>query len=538
MFAIVPIPGLNKQVFVLAGPLAGIKLPTEGASGDEVHKTNNTLGVTHSKKTMGTPMKDSQDGGRVVRFDMEHQDVESPSTPQRDTTSNVPSSIKVGRSTPKPLPDTPSSIMTSPTLDSEDSMANGKDATTDRTVTFEHSITSKEKSTGRRLSKPLFALIGAVTLLTTGSAAYFFTDWLSIPGLKTQVQRLESQVSELERQVDELTHQVDRLEDQVDRLGGEVDRLENATDRYAMLNGELNNTLLEYQRQNGVLNESLAEYASLNQQLEGTVQELDEQNEQLEGLVDIYSGLNQDLNRTVASLTNEVDRLGTINFELAQTNDDLWASIDVLSNETAALSVINDGLNLTVFALQDEVVELASEIDRLDALSEDLATVVSFLNETTITIDQTVDAFTDFLSQEITRNRILAMNSIRNLYRQRTGFWGCDFREYFLTEQFVQDRSAPIGSAKFPDVIDYVEEWVLSDLCLDTGDFVLYLAREHASPTDVSFDDMVQAVGAYTDLAMAYYFPSSNQTGLSPTNWGEAHYNCDNLPQVLLYRST
>ena len=113
MFAIVPIPGLNKQVFVLAGPLAGIKLPTEGASGDEVHKTNNTLGVTHSKKTMGTPMKDSQDGGRVVRFDMEHQDVESPSTPQRDTTSNVPSSIKVGRSTPKPLPAS-SRLCTSP----------------------------------------------------------------------------------------------------------------------------------------------------------------------------------------------------------------------------------------------------------------------------------------------------------------------------------------------------------------------------------------------------------------------------------------
>jgi hypothetical protein len=166
--------------------------------------------------------------------------------------------------------------------------------------------------------------------------------------------------------------------------------------------------------------------------------------------------------------------------------------------------------------------------------------LVAFLDETSMNIDESFDAFTEYLAGQIASYRVLVLETLENLYRQRASFWDCDFREYFLVETFAVNRNSPVGASAYPEVIDYIEERVLSDLCLDTTDFELFLASEYVgSPQvwDASFNQLQQAVGLYTDLAVQYYF-SSELTDVSPDAWAEAQYNCDNLSQEVRFRHT
>jgi len=307
------------------------------------------------------------------------------------------------------------------------------------------------------------------------------------------------------------------------------------------LNQELQLSLSSYIQQNARLNVTLIAYAEVNDQLNATLLDLSGQNTRLEAQIDLYAKLNANLNQTALSFSQDVDRLNTVNGELINTNKDLTETVGALSNETAELSAANDGLNATVRSLEAEVVDLVAEVDRIDHLANNLATIVSFLNETAVLIDESMVGVTDFLAQQIDRNRRVAINSLRNFYKQRTSFWSCDFREHFLADPFVQDRNAPVGSASFTAVMDYIEERVLSDLCLSRIDFVVYLAIQTTGtipPVGASYNEIVRAVGSYTDLAMAYYFPLSGRDGLTTTIWGEAHYNCDNLPPILRYSHT
>ena len=404
---------------------------------------------------------------------------------------------------------------------------------------LEHSIKSTtDRSTAvRKWSKPVIALVGSLVLFSTGSAAYFFSEWLTIPGLKTQVQKLEDQVLQLTMNIDELTVQVDRLEDQVDRLGGQVQKLENETDRFESLNDELQLTLGNYTDQNDALNASLAIFAELNAQFNETVVALRVEVSALEVQVDRYNELNDDLNQTAISLSSKVAQLEGVNQELSDTNQELWDTVEVLSNETIELSLINQDLQDQKMLLEEEIDEMGTEVDRLESLSKNLATVVSFLNATTVAIDQTVDRFTDFLAREIRRTRVMAMDSLRNNYQQSESFWNCDFREYFLGEPFVQNRNSPIGDEAFPEVLAYIDERVLSTMCLDVNDFLAFLRIG----SSVSFNDLLQTVGDYTDLAMLHYFPPNEETaqrngGLDPDMWAEARHSCTNLQQSSLFR--
>merc|ERR1711915_98660 len=112
---------------------------------------------------------------------------------------------------------------------------------------------------------------------------------------------------------------------------------------------------------------------------------------------------------------------------------------------------------------------------------------------------------------------------------------GCDFREYFLLEPFVSvDRDAPIGEASYPEVLEYLQDKVLDDLCLDATNFEVYLTEyiDSETPSDVSFNQLQRAVGSYTDEAMLYYFESDS---IQPATWAEANFKCDNLPSSMLF---
>mmetsp|Transcript_8516 Transcript_8516/g.14124 ORF Transcript_8516/g.14124 Transcript_8516/m.14124 type:complete len:517 (-) Transcript_8516:1052-2602(-) len=492
------------------------------------------------------PPVDSGPGGNKESSndtDQRHVNFFSPNSKEgSDGDREVPSAIKVHRGPISPTSSNmtgPTYIMQSPTMETVDSSASRQSPKGEaHTVNIEHKVKAKRSGTAKKITKPLIALIGAVVLLTTSSAAYFFSEFLTIPGLKTQVDRLEEQVALLEFQVHKLESQVDRLGGEVDRLEYQVDRLGNETDRLSDLNEDLEQNIDNYVLQNDILNSSLVLYGKANVQLDETVAELQKEVHNLTDYVEVFAGLNADLNHTVSDLSYQVDRLDTINEELSQTNSDLWQAVDHLSNETAELSMLNGLLSFNVGELKDEVFSMSGEIDRLDNITANLATLVTFLNETTLTIDETFNVFTAYISDQITSYRVLVMDTSENLYRQRAAFWDCDFREYFLVEPFTTNRNAPVGVSAYPEVIEYIEDRVLSDLCLNTTDFELFLASEYVgSPQvwDASFNQLQQAVGLYTDLAVYYYF-SSGLTAVSPDAWAEAHYRCDSLSQEARFR--
>lgn len=410
-----------------------------------------------------------------------------------------------------------------------------------QTVKFEHNINVAHKGggTARKLTKPLIGLIGGIILLTTGSAAYFFSEFLTIPGLKTQVDRLEDQVLQLQLKIDELEAQVDRLGNEVDRLDGEVDRLANETDRLVKTNDDLEQNIDNYAVENDRLNATIAVLNGMNGQLNTTAVDLMVEVNFLKELNESLAGRNQELNLTVSTLSNQVDELEVVNDQLTKTRNTLWVAIDRLVNETAALSMMNEELNVTVVGLGNEVANLTSEVDRMNRVTANLATLVTFLNDTASNIDQSFEDVTDYLAKQIDTNRILVMETLENLYRQRTSHWDCDFREFFLTESFVSDRNTSIGTGSFQEVMQYIDDRILSDLCLDKADFEAFLGAYINSTqlSNASFNQMQQAVGRYTDLAVQYYFtPDFATNSATPSEWEEASYDCKNLPSDVSFQ--
>jgi uncharacterized coiled-coil DUF342 family protein len=456
--------------------------------------------------------------------------------PDGSSDNEVSSAIKGQRNSACCNEDSPTALMPSATMDTEiSSSPRRSDANERQTVTIEHKVKGSHNNfgTARKLTKPLVALIATIILLTTGSAAYFFSEFLTIPGLKTQVDRLEGQIAELQLQVNELETQVDRLKGQVDRLDREVDRLSNETDRLSGTNDELEQNIHNYAIENYRLNASVSVFAKLNIKLNSTVEELDKEVNDLKNENEILVEINQGLNLTIAELSDNLQELDMFNNQLSQANTNLSTSVDHLVNETAKLVLMNEELNFTVAALRHEVSSLSSDVDRLGRLTNNLKNLVSFLNETALNIDNSFDTIADYLSKQIESNRVLVMETLENLYRQRISNWDCDFREFFLTESFVSNRDAPIGIELYPKVIGYIEERVLSDLCLNTTDFEGFLEEgmNVTNKSDASFNKLQQAAGQYTDLAVNYYFsPSAETNSTTSVQWAEAKYNCNNLP--------
>ncbi|CAB9524920.1 expressed unknown protein [Seminavis robusta] len=378
-------------------------------------------------------------------------DIENPSTP--------PTKAKLSRDGP---PLSPSHTAT--TFPSDGSPP---------TVTIDHKVSRSSRGVGGSLllgmSKPVFALVAATVLATSGSAAWFFSEWLSIPGLKEQVSALEVEVTRLETQVVRLEHQVSRLSQEVDDLAFE-------NDRYSMLNAQLNETAQEYQILNNQLNASTTRLESLNEQLGHS------------------NGLFAELN---AELSNQNQVYSSLNLELNQTQLEL------------------------------------------SALNDDLLSVVTFLNETSTNLQGNLESIVDFLAGQIDVNRFLVLETLENTYQQRTQSWDCGFRDFFLTEPFIQDPTVSIGSTELPSVLDFIESRLLTDLCLDLDDMQLYLQQTSGKTdlSDLTSNELIQGTSRYVTLVMEYYFGGNygDDGGVSPEEWGEASYQCQNLQLPFLW---
>jgi uncharacterized coiled-coil DUF342 family protein len=466
-------------------------------------------------------------------------DEEAPSFDSPHSSASMDRNPKRGKLSQK----RPNTIDTSPTITTVDSYDLRSPSTA--ALTIEHSVKT-EKSSDRilqKMKKPILIILG---LILSGSSAFFFQRWLTIPGLNHQIERLEAQNARLAILNDELESQVDRLADETDRLGIEVDRLSNENDRYAHVNDQLAANITELKFQNDVLNVSLQLFLGQNGQLNESVTKLAIANVELRAQVNIYVTLNDILNTTALRLEQEVDRLARTNEDLVDTNTNLWQAIDVLSNETSALSGRNEYLNQTVQNLNAEVVILSTEIDRLHILTSNLGSVVRFLNETAASIDQNFDEFAAYLASQTDYYRFLVVNTLELLHLQQISNWDCDFRSFFATESFANNRSQPIGVSRYAEVMAYVDNHILTGLCLSKLDFEEYLDSEVVKsgvfpPANVSVNELTRAVNMYSTLALQFYFPPSMPNGgdgfgLTPMEWSDASYQCEKLGSTRQYK--
>jgi hypothetical protein len=415
----------------------------------------------------------------------------------------------------------------------------GSPGTTNSVLTIEHKAVRSSGGGGGAagrslifgLSKPMIGLVALLVLGTGSTFAYAISQWLRIPGFQTQIEELELEVDRLGMEVDRLAAEVDRLAVQNDRLENLNDRLNSTVVEFEALNVQLNASNIVFEMLNGGLNMTALE-------LQGSVEDLLEQNEE-------FATLNTRLNETNLALNSEVDRLENATSLLERQNEQLFLLTESLSSETAQLEFSNEQLNETVVGLEGMVVDFELENNRLTQLNSDLGTIVSFLNTTTANLDETFDAVSAFLAGQINVNTFLVLETLQNTYQQRLSSWDCDFRDAFRNRDFVSDGSIPIGADDYPAVVAYVDEQLLTELCLNQADFEQYLETAVVQggvvpPVSTTVNQLITGVQTYTNLAVDYYFPDNGDAlgGLTDEDWLEASYNCENLPAELQFSVT
>jgi DNA repair exonuclease SbcCD ATPase subunit len=380
--------------------------------------------------------------------------------------------------------------------------APGGGAATGQTMTIEHKNTSPTRICGMH---PL-VLVGVLILI--GVLAYFLSQWLSIPGLDKQIERLEKEV---------------------DRLSSEVTRLEEQNDRFEVLNGQLNNTVKELHNITDQLNVTANRLDDINQELNVTNQEFLQRIDELTAQNDEFARLNTDLNATAIELDAQVDRFQMAIATLILENSNLSNYTDALANITESLEDITQDQNATIQALKVALEGWVQENEKLGNLNDDLNTVVSFLNETSIGIGDSLETFTGFLAEQITSNRVLVLETLESTARQKTSNWDCDYRDIYREKDYGIDFEVFIPTADIPQVVSYVDARILTDLCLSEADFTKYL--EDTYPLFLTSNRLVTAVTVYVTEASDWYF----NEGVSPEQWAEAGYQCENIQDQFIF---
>eukprot|EP00980_Cylindrotheca_fusiformis_P025716 scaffold14511_cov93-Cylindrotheca_fusiformis.AAC.2 len=414
--------------------------------------------------------------------------------------------------------------------------------------TIRPSTTKGEKSQFILMRKSTLMFLGILFLLFVIAFGYFFYEWMYGRGLdspgtngnKNKCIQDEVDCPFTEEDMESLTSEIDRLEALNQQLSNRLDDYEDLTTRLnasvevVFIHSLFSHRTIELKRQNDILSESNDRYEDLNDQLSDSIAELKEQNTFLQGQVDEFANLNQDLNGTVIDLTEQVDRLEDEVTDFTAENDRLENLVQSLSNETETLTKLSNALQANVDRLEGNIGNLEQENDRLETSIDDLKTVISFWGDVSENYDETYEQMTAFLAQQIEINRVLALESLENNYHQRVAGWDCGLRARFAMEPFASDDNVSIPTDRINDVMMYVDERVLSELCLDKGDFEKYL-QDRYTMSDVSVKHLETSVERYTWEAIDYYFPEEAEVGLNAEDWSKAEYNCEKLTSAQKY---
>jgi len=373
------------------------------------------------------------------------------------------------------------------------------------------------------MSKVTFIAVVVIVLMTVGGGLF---GWLKIPGLNNQIDRLKKEVENLSNEIDRLTSQIDRLEIQNDRL-------ENSNERYVELNDEFNKTVVEFGEVNEEFNSTVDTLEDANDQLNATNQALMNQVQLLNLENERYEELNKDLNGTKFELSNKVSTLQSTVSNLHLENGALNDTTLLLTELNLNLNNLTDTQNTTLFELKSTLQDFTKENDRLEELNNELTTIVDFLNQTSQDVDNSLDQITSFLSSEIESRTNVYLANLKVLYQNKIEDWRCDYESVFGNRAFGNNYNLPIDNVT--QVVKWVDDRVLDELCLDPQNFNQYLAHEHTSnifarnQTGFNSISLIQATYKYTTAALDYYFPNEGEVGLDNQDWRDAGYDCDYL---------
>lgn len=206
--------------------------------------------------------------------------------------------------------------------------------------------------------------------------------------------------------------------------------------------------------------------------------------------------------------------------------DRLSGEVDRLETQNRVFADLNQELNATSQQLNDTVSELTVQVDGLEKINKDLTSVVGFLNETAGDLGESLEQITEYLASQIESNKVLVLSNLENTMRQRALNWDCNYGALFGQNEWGSDFDLAIPASGWSDVVAYVNENVLEELCLSVADFNMYLSDEY----DVwNSRNLISAVSGYTTTAMDWYFPEEEEIGLSHEDWAAASFNCENL---------
>lgn len=266
-----------------------------------------------------------------------------------------------------------------------------------------------------------------------------------------------------------------------------------------------------FKRQIELLEAQVVELETQVTRLETAVDDLSDEN-------DRYSSLNGELNATVVELSNINRQFGALNVQLNQSNVELARLNLELGNQTAEFQEHN----------------------------EELRSLVGFLNQTTFELGQSVEALTDFLDDGVQFYQSSSLRALELDYLVLLRSWDCDFRDFFLGEDFTIDATASIGVERYPLVLEYVENRILDDLCLDSSDWETFIETVvvEGPIEELTTTNLIRGVQNYTTQAFQFYFPSDDDETSGPnpplqwSDWSDADYQCANLPRTFSWTAT
>jgi len=286
---------------------------------------------------------------------------------------------------------------------------------------------------------------------------------------------------------------IPELNEELDRFEGEVDRLE-----------QRNNIYMEK-----------------NKQLETASKELNTSVGELTAQVNDLDMINKDLNTSVVELTAQLDDVDT-------KNKDLNSSVVTLTAQLDDLDTINKDLN-------SSIVELNTQVGKLEKINTDLKSVAGFLNDTAGQIGQTFEEISEYLANQIEANKVLVLGSIENAMKQRAVGWDCNYGNLFGSREWGTNFSADISAQDWEEVVAYVNENVLEELCLSQSDFEAFVKANSDLWPKWTSQNLIAAVAVYTTDALDWYFPEQGETGLTHADWAAASYDCQKLTTKFTY---
>mmetsp|Transcript_47928 Transcript_47928/g.70969 ORF Transcript_47928/g.70969 Transcript_47928/m.70969 type:complete len:448 (+) Transcript_47928:97-1440(+) len=394
---------------------------------------------------------------------------------------------------------------------------------------------------------PIVTVLILYTMLITGAIAYLIPLFIPVPGLTAEVNRVTVEVFHLKFANDALQSQISELNTERMRLKGEVKDLSESIANLATANNRLVTENENFAKSNDLLQSENANLETLQTILNTQNVEFQLLNRQLNHNSAIKQKQQADLQETEIDLIALADSLQLLskNTEIALNNrtnlhNQLSFQHNALSEQSNELKSMET--NLTTY-IEDMIVENA----RFEQINANLSTIVDFVSSSGKGVTQSYTALTLFLETSIENNQRLLLNRMKFNMNAKVKNWKCGLKDEF--PDATEDTVISIrGGGLYPEILNYLNNTVLSELCIDVSDFERYLQDwyndENGSSnntTNITLNELTFGLNFYSLEVFNYYFPDNSVVvGITEEEWAEADYQCRNFPpgkQFLLFPS-